>query len=63
MSILPAAELLAEQAKWLRLFVNLALAELYNNPPTVDATLPPVLFMLDEFGNLGRLSQIDERAE
>ena len=49
---------LVHQAKWLRLFINLALAELYRNPPGRDATLPPVLFMLDEFGNLGRLSQI-----
>ncbi len=55
--ILPAHKLTA-QAKWLRLFVNLALAELYKNPPTSGATLPPVLFMLDEFGNLGGLSEI-----
>ena len=49
---------LTHQAKWLRLFVNLALADLFKNPPISGATLPPVLFMLDEFGNLGRLSQI-----
>lgn len=49
---------LTHQAKWLRLFVNLALNDLYKNPPISGATLPPVLFMLDEFGNLGRLSQI-----
>jgi hypothetical protein len=32
--------------------------ELYNNPPTFDATLPPVLLLLNEFGNLGNLTQI-----
>ncbi len=55
--ILPAHELLA-QAKWLRLFVSLALRELYKNPPS-NPTLPPVLLMLDEFGNLGWLSEIE----
>ncbi|MHB8270221.1 type IV secretory system conjugative DNA transfer family protein [Bradyrhizobium sp.] len=49
---------LVHQAKWLRLFINLALSELYRNAPTGNATLPPVLFMLDEFGNLGRLTQV-----
>lgn len=46
------------QAKWLRLFVNIALRKLYRNAPTKPA-LPPVLLMLDEFGNLGWLSQIN----
>lgn len=55
--VLPVHELTA-QAKWLRLFVNLALRGLYKNPPTSGATLPPVLFMLDEFANLGRLQEI-----
>ncbi len=55
--ILPAHEL-TSQAKWLRLFVNIALRELYKNPPT-KPTLPPVLLMLDEFGNLGWLSEIE----
>jgi type IV secretion system protein VirD4 len=50
--------LLVSMAKWLRLFVNLSLMQLYKHPPTRGAALPPVLFMLDEFGNLGRLSQI-----
>jgi type IV secretion system protein VirD4 len=41
------------------MFVNLALRGLYQNPPTSGATLPPVLFMLDEFGScLGRLEEI-----
>jgi len=55
--ILPVHEL-AAQAKWLRMFVNLALRGLYKSPPTSGATLPPVLFMLDEFANLGRLQEI-----
>ena len=48
---------LAAQAKWLRLFINMALAELYKHPPRVPV-LPPVLLLLDEFGNVGRLSNI-----
>src|SRR5271165_992095 len=55
--VLPPHQL-AAQAKWLRLFVNLALAELYRNPPS-KPTLPSVLFLLDEFGNLGSLSEIE----
>ena len=54
--ILPVGQL-RKQGKWLRMFVNLALSELFKSPPRV-ATLPPVLFMLDEFGNLGRLPEI-----
>ena len=54
--ILPVNQL-RKQAKWLRMFVNVAMAELLKAPPRV-ATLPPVLFMLDEFGNLGRLPEI-----
>jgi type IV secretion system protein VirD4 len=57
--ILPTGEL-HDQAKWLRMFVNLALRNLYESAPTDDnpPTLPPVLFMLDEFGNLGRLQEV-----
>jgi type IV secretion system protein VirD4 len=55
--ILPLKEL-TKQAKWLRLFVNVALAKLYEFAPVGRATLPPVTLILDEFGNLGRLSQI-----
>ena len=54
--ILPVDQLL-KQGKWLRLFVNVAMSELLKAPPRV-ATLPPILFMLDEFGNLGRLPEI-----
>ena len=54
--ILPVNQL-RKQAKWLRMFVNVAMAELLKAPPRV-ASLPPVLFMLDEFGNLGRLPEI-----
>ncbi len=54
--VLPVDQL-HEQAKWLRMFVNMAIAKLLRAAPAV-ATLPPVLFMLDEFGNLGRLPEI-----
>jgi type IV secretion system protein VirD4 len=54
--VLPINQL-RKQAKWLRMFVNLALSALFKAPPRV-AKLPPVLFMLDEFGNLGRLPEI-----
>jgi type IV secretion system protein VirD4 len=55
--ILPVHELTA-QAKWLRLFVNLALRGLYKSPPTSGATLPRCLMILDEFPALGRLQEI-----
>ena len=56
--ILPVHQL-REQSKWLRMFVNLALSEFFKRKITADdAALPPVLFMLDEFGNLGRLPEI-----
>lgn len=54
--VLPVDELL-DQAKWLRMFVNLAMKGLLRAAPKV-AKLPPVLFMLDEFGNIGRLPEI-----
>jgi type IV secretion system protein VirD4 len=45
--------------KWLRLFVNLALRGLYQNPPAFgEEKLPRVLFILDEFAQLGRLQAI-----
>jgi type IV secretion system protein VirD4 len=56
--ILPVHQL-REQSKWLRMFVNLALSEFFKRRITADdAKLPPVMFMLDEFGNLGRLPEI-----
>ena len=56
--ILPVHQL-REQSKWLRMFVNLALSEFFKRKLSAeDAKLPPVLFMLDEFGNLGRLPEI-----
>jgi len=55
--ILPLKEL-TKQAKWLRLFVNVALSKLYETAPIGRAVLPPVMLVLDEFGNLGKLSQI-----
>jgi type IV secretory pathway TraG/TraD family ATPase VirD4 len=54
--VLPSGQL-RNQAKWLRIFVNMALGCLFRSAPRV-ASLPPVLFMLDEFGNLGRLPEI-----
>ena len=58
--VIPVEELAAEGVggKYLRLFVNLALRNLYRNPPPLDAPLPPVCFYLDEFGNCGRFSEI-----
>jgi type IV secretion system protein VirD4 len=56
--IMPVHELTGNGAKHLRMFINLALRGLYQNPPTSGATLPPVLFMLDEFAALGRLEEI-----
>jgi type IV secretion system protein VirD4 len=56
--ILPVHQL-REQSKWLRMFINLALSEFFKRKMSADeARLPPVLFMLDEFGNLGRLPEI-----
>jgi type IV secretion system protein VirD4 len=55
---LPPDQLEGECAKYLRIFVNLALQQLYKNPRPIEPTLPPVLFMLDEFANLGKLSEI-----
>jgi type IV secretion system protein VirD4 len=56
--ILPVHQL-REQSKWLRMFVNLALSEFFKRKlKDENARLPPVLFMLDEFGNLGRLPEI-----
>ena len=56
--ILPTEKLEA-QAKWLRLFVNLAIENLIRSARSdSEATVPPVLFMLDEFGSLGRLECI-----
>jgi type IV secretion system protein VirD4 len=56
--ITPVHELTGNGAKVVRMFVNLALRGLYQNPPTGGATLPPVLFMLDEFAAIGRLEEI-----
>jgi len=54
--VLPVSQLL-DQAKWLRMFVNLAIRAFLRGAPRV-ARLPRVLFMIDEFGNLGRLPEI-----
>lgn len=53
--ILPVNQL-ERQAKWLRMFLNLAYEDLFaEDPPEV---LPRVLMMLDEIGNLGRMPQV-----
>lgn len=57
--IVPLREL-TNQAKALRIFISIALRSLYANPPTNGATLPPVLFLLDEFANLGALSEVSK---
>jgi type IV secretion system protein VirD4 len=54
--ILPA-DRLETHANYLRLVVTSALRTLLRSPPS--ATLPPVLFMLDEFAQLGYLPQIE----
>jgi type IV secretory pathway TraG/TraD family ATPase VirD4 len=48
---LPPHQLTA-QSKWLKLFCNISLAEFYRNPPK-KPKLPPILYILDEFGNWG----------
>jgi type IV secretion system protein VirD4 len=56
--ILPVHELTGNGVKILRMFVNCAIRGFYQNPPTFGATLPPVLFLLDEFAACGRLEEI-----
>ena len=41
--ILPVDQL-EEQAKWLRMFVNLSLQQLYKNPRPLDPPLPRILY-------------------
>jgi type IV secretory pathway TraG/TraD family ATPase VirD4 len=55
--ILPV-EQLEKQAKYLRMFLNLSLHELYKNPRPLDPPLPRILYILDEASNLGALKQI-----
>ena len=55
--VLPV-EQLEKQAKWLRMFLNLSLQELYKNPRPLDPPLPRILYMLDEASNLGALREI-----
>jgi type IV secretion system protein VirD4 len=54
--ILPA-DRLESYANYLRLVVTSALRTLLRSPPS--STLPPVLFMLDEFAQLGYLPPIE----
>jgi type IV secretion system protein VirD4 len=53
--ILPADEL-EKHSNWLRLMIASALRELLATPPSTK--LPPVLFILDEFAQLGHLPAI-----
>ena len=46
--------------RWLRLFINLALAALEN--PHAPPPEPPVLFCLDEFATLGHMQTIENAA-
>ncbi|MBV9066240.1 MAG: type IV secretory system conjugative DNA transfer family protein, partial [Methylobacteriaceae bacterium] len=57
--ILPTAQI-QTHAIWLRLIITSALRSLYQPVSLSDkATLPPVLFVLDEFAQLGRLDAIE----
>jgi type IV secretion system protein VirD4 len=56
--VLPLGQL-TKQSKWLRQFVNLAVNVFLRAAPRAgEAKLPPVLMMLDEFGNVGRLTEL-----
>ena len=57
--IIPPDQLI-EQSRYMRIFINLALKSLYAATPTDEetSTLPRILMMLDEFGNIGRLSEV-----
>jgi hypothetical protein len=46
--VLPVHEL-QNQSKWLRLFVNQSLRELYKHLAPANAPLPPILYLVDEF--------------
>lgn len=57
--ILPIGCLITH-AKWLRLIITVALRALYEPQPVSQKhNLPPVLFVLDEFAQLGRLDVIE----
>jgi type IV secretion system protein VirD4 len=57
--ILPTSRL-NTHAKWLRLIITAALRALYEPVPFKQKVrLPPVLFILDEFAQLGRLEAIE----
>ena len=54
--IIPLGQL-EKQAKYLRMFVKLAFAQLFRSSPRA-VKLPRILFALDEFGNLGRIPEV-----
>ena len=55
--VLPMSEL-EHQKRYLRMFINLAIESFFESSPPEPAPLPPVMMMLDECGNLGRLPQL-----
>jgi type IV secretion system protein VirD4 len=54
--VVPVSQL-NKQAKYLRMFVNLAIESFFDNSPRGE-TLPRVMFLIDEMGNLGRLPAV-----
>lgn len=55
--VLPMGEL-ENQKRYLRMFINLAIESFFETSPPEPAPLPPVMMLLDECGNLGRLPQL-----
>ena len=56
--VLPASRM-ATHYRWLRLVITLAMAALENEPATMD---DPVLFILEEFPQLGHMRQLEAAA-
>lgn len=54
--VVPVSQL-NKQAKYLRMFLNLAIESFFDNAPR-EETLPRVMMLLDEAGNLGRLPAV-----
>lgn len=55
--LIPPAQHISKHANWLRLIVQSALQALQNTP---SSTLPPPLFLMDEFAQLGHLQSIQD---
>ncbi len=54
--VVPVGQL-DKQAKYLRMFLNLAIESFFDNAPRKE-TLPRVMMLIDEAGNLGRLPAV-----